>query len=85
MSELRSFVRCFAMSYESPKDILLQSASLLLKDISGSGKFVSMLLFSWNHEKLTYASAGHEHILHYKHSTECGAFRSGAYIRRRFL
>ncbi|HPY74755.1 MAG TPA: SpoIIE family protein phosphatase [Planctomycetota bacterium] len=81
MSELRSFVRCFAMSYESPKDILLQSASLLLKDISGSGKFVSMLLFSWNHEKLTYASAGHEHILHYKHSTgKCEAFRSGGIV-----
>lgn len=81
MSELRSFVRCFAINYESPREILLQSASLLLKDIKGSGKFVSMLLFCWNHNKLTYASAGHEHILHYKSKlTRCDAMRSGGIV-----
>ncbi len=81
MSELRSFVRCLALSYRSPKEILLQSAKLLLQDISGSGKFVSMLLFYWDGKVLKYSSAGHEHILHYHASTGiCDAYRSGGVV-----
>ncbi len=81
MSELRSIVRAFSMSYTSPKEILIHSAQLLLKDIAGSGKFVSMLLFKWDGTDLLYSSAGHEHILHYKAETgECEAYRSGGVV-----
>lgn len=81
MSELRSFVRCLTLSYSSPKEILLQSAKLLLLDIAGSGKFVSMLLFQWNGRDLLYSSAGHEHILHYHIATgACDAYRSGGVV-----
>lgn len=81
MSELRSFIRCLALSYSSPKEILLQSAKLLLLDIAGSGKFVSMLLFQWDGKELRYSSAGHEHILHYHHTTGvCDAYRSGGVV-----
>lgn len=81
MSELRSIVRSFATTYDSPREILLQSAQLLLKDISGSGKFVSMLLFQWSGDKLLYSSAGHEHILHWHAATGvCDAYRSGGVV-----
>jgi serine phosphatase RsbU (regulator of sigma subunit) len=81
MGELRSIVRAFAMTYNSPRDILLQSAQLLLKDIAGSGKFVSMLLFRWDGKKFLYSSAGHEHILHWHAATGvCDAYRSGGVV-----
>lgn len=81
MSELRSIVRAFSMTYNSPKEILLQSAQLLLQDIGGSGKFVSMLLFQWDGKSLIYSSAGHEHILHYHAATGvCDAYRSGGVV-----
>lgn len=81
MSELRSIVRAFAMMYNSPREILLKSAQLLLKDIEGSGKFVSMLLFQWDGQKMIYSSAGHEHILHYHCATKvCDAYRSGGVV-----
>ena len=81
MSELRSFVRAFVEMHKSTKNILLNSAKLLLKDIAGSGKFVSMLLLCWDGEKLSYSSAGHEHILHYKAATgKCEAYRSGGVV-----
>ncbi len=81
MSELRSFIRCLVLSYSSPKEILLQSAKLLLQDIFGSGKFVSMLLFQWDGKDLVYSSAGHEHILHFHASTKvCDAYRSGGVV-----
>ena len=81
MSELRSIVRSFAITNNSPKEILLKTAKLLLQDIGGSGKFVSMILFQWDGKKLLYSSAGHEHILHYKTSTgKCEAYRSGGVV-----
>lgn len=81
MSELRSIVRSFAMSYNAPREILLHTAQLLLKDIGGSGKFVSMLLFQWDGKKLVYSSAGHEHILHYHRDRKvCEAYRSGGVV-----
>ena len=81
MSELRSIVRAFAMIYNSPREILLNSAQLILKDIGGSGKFVSMLLFQWDGKKFIYSSAGHEHILHYHATTGiCDAYRSGGVV-----
>ncbi|BBM83853.1 SpoIIE family protein phosphatase [Candidatus Uabimicrobium amorphum] len=81
MSELRSFVRAFVEIYQSSKDILLNSAKLLLRDIAGSGKFVSMLLLCWDGNKLSYSSAGHEHILHYRIATgKCEAYRSGGVV-----
>ena len=81
MSELRSIVRSFASSHDSPREILMYTAQLLLQDIGGSGKFVSMLLFRWDGEKLLYSSAGHEHILHYHHdSGDCHAYRSGGVV-----
>ena len=81
MSELRSIVRSFAMIYDSPREILLNTAELLSKDIGGSGKFVSMLLFKWDGQKIVYSSAGHEHIIHYHVVTgECDAYRSGGVV-----
>ena len=52
-----------------------------MRDIAGSGKFVSMLLLCWDGNKLSYSSAGHEHILHYRVSTgKCEAYRSGGVV-----
>lgn len=81
MSELRSIVRSFSMTDNSPKEILLKSAKLILEDIGGSGKFVSMLLFHWDGGLLRYSSAGHEHILHYRKATKtCQSYRSGGIV-----
>ncbi len=81
MSELRSFVRSFAMSYTSPKEVLMQSARLLLQDITGSGKFVSMLLLRWDGKRMYYSSAGHEHIIHYRMNKKtCEIYRSGGVV-----
>jgi serine phosphatase RsbU (regulator of sigma subunit) len=69
----------FSQIYTSVKDILINVNNNLAPRIDTT-LFVTMLLFGWDirQQKLTYASAGHEHIILYHANTgQCEDIKSG--------
>ncbi|MDD5067049.1 MAG: PP2C family protein-serine/threonine phosphatase, partial [bacterium] len=67
MAMVKTSVQIYANKERSPKQILLNVNYILNKHIGGE-KFMTMLYLVWEPKtsKITYASAGHEHILIYK-------------------
>jgi len=82
MSMTKATVYAFSQEGVSPKQILLRTNHVLYHHISGE-KFMTLLYMLWQHQTrtLTYSSAGHEHILCYRHSTqEIEIIQSGGFM-----
>ncbi len=64
MAMAKTAIHTLSQEEASPKKILLRTNSILNRHIGGQ-KFMTLLYFLWQAESntLTYASAGHEHIL----------------------
>lgn len=83
MSEVRSYIRALIPFYQSPRALLDIVATLLERDIWGTGKFMSLLLMLWdaNAKKFLFTSAGHEHIIHYiAREKRCSVFKAGGVV-----
>ncbi|MFA5116434.1 MAG: SpoIIE family protein phosphatase [Candidatus Omnitrophota bacterium] len=64
MAMAKTAIHTLSQEQTSPKEILMRTNSILNQHVGGQ-KFMTMLYFRWNalQKTLSYASAGHEHIL----------------------
>lgn len=72
-------IHTFTTQYKTTKEIMTHVNKHLYPRID-STLFMTMIMFHWNThlQRLTYSSAGHEHIIHYHHKTQkCTVTRSG--------
>jgi len=72
-------IHTFITQYKTTKEIMMNVNRHLYPRID-STLFMTMIMMHWNtsKQKLTYASAGHEHIIHYHaKSQKCTVTRSG--------
>ncbi|RMH72656.1 MAG: GAF domain-containing protein [Gemmatimonadetes bacterium] len=79
MMRARTVLHTLANQVISPKENLVLLNKYVYPDL-GTGKFMTMLYLCWNGHtrKMTYSSAGHEHILVYRSSKRsCERIKSG--------
>jgi serine phosphatase RsbU (regulator of sigma subunit) len=72
-------IHTFTTQYKTTKEIMTHVNQHLYPRID-STLFMTMIMFHWNThmQRLTYSSAGHEHIIHYHAKTQkCTVTRSG--------
>lgn len=82
MAMAKTAIHSFSGSSLSPKEVLLRTNAILQKSTKGQ-KFMTMLYLQWNapERKLTYSSAGHEHILvFHADSGKVEAIMSGGFM-----
>lgn len=79
MMRTRTILHALAASKLSPRDALVQLNGFLASTVE-VGKFMTLLYLLWDpdNRKMSYAAAGHEHILVYKASEDkCQSIKSG--------
>jgi len=71
MAMVKTAIHTLTQEESSPRNILLRTNQILSKHIGGE-RFMTLLYFMWQARERTlcYSSAGHEHILIYRHSSE---------------
>jgi len=82
MSLTKATIHALSEEGFSPREILLRTNQFLNKHIGGQ-KFMTLLYLLWQSQNktLTYSSAGHEHILLYRHKAKIfEAIQSGGFM-----
>ena len=81
MAMAKTAIHTLSQDEASPKQILLRTNTILNQHIGGQ-KFMTMLYFRWDSEsrKLSYSSAGHEHILIYRGGGKVESIQSGGFM-----
>lgn len=79
MTMSHAFLESYSMTTDNMRQIMVELNTQLRKRIS-SNMFMTLVMIKWDFEKklLSYAGAGHEHILVYKPSKgKCDAIKTG--------
>ena len=81
MAMAKTAIHTLSQDEASPKQILIRTNSILNQHIGGQ-KFMTMLYFRWDAatSKLSYSSAGHEHILIYRGNGKVESIQSGGFM-----
>ena len=82
MSLTKATIHAFSEEGFSPREILLRTNRFLNKHISGE-KFMTLLYLAWqpDNKTITYSSAGHEHILIWRNSSQAlEVIKSGGFM-----
>jgi len=82
MAMAKTAIHTLSQEISSPREILLRTNTILNKHIGGQ-KFMTLLYLLWQPQlkTITYSSAGHEHILLYKHvSKTIETIQSGGFM-----
>jgi len=79
MTMSHAFIESYAATTDNMREIMINLNTQIRKRIS-SNMFMTLVMLKWDFEnkKLTYAGAGHEHIIVYKSSRgECMTIKTG--------